>query len=386
VGGTTTSDTRASFSDYGTALFIAAPGASIRSAHLGNTYGDDSGTSFAAPQVSGVVGIMKALNSSLTITQIKDILKATADKTGGYNYSWDTGRPGHSKELGYGRLNAFKAIERAIGGPIAGPDAFCSTATYSLTGTAPGSVSWTATGTGINSSTGVATMYYDGFGQVYAQVTTGCGTATLTKKISTGVPNNNYIFAEAWWIGSGLGYKLSPSGNTQVEAGYAYDPIGASTILEYQWNITDHTNWYVTPLTTTSVELNYWALPNPTSQKVYIRGRNSCGWGLYQETTWEVGPYVARYTVSPNPTTDKVTLLFEDLKSAQGIPEYVELMNENSTIPVRSIKVTERDYEAIKNDGSRLSLEARDLPRGIYYLHVSYGDKQKPNTHRVILK
>lgn len=354
---------------------IDRPGANGYDA--GDYFDGFNGTSAAAPQVSGVIALMLSVNPNLTETEVRTILQQTAT---------DMGASGFDNTFGSGRLNAQAAVMRVLGGPIVGPDRFCSTASYSLTGTPFGSVNWIASGTGINSSTGFATMFYDGFGQVGAQLSTGCGTITISKPISTGAPNPAYIFAEAWWIGSGLGYKLSPSGNTQVEAGYNYDPIGANSILEYEWNITDHSNWYVTPLTTTSVELNYWALPNPTSQKVYIRGRNSCGWGGYQETTWEVSFFAAKYSVSPNPASDYVTLLFEDLVDSKGLPELVELMSENSTTPIRSISKTSTNFESVKNNNNKLSIPVSDLPRGTYYLHVSYGNKKKPEKHRVVLK
>jgi hypothetical protein len=46
----------------------------------------------------------------LTNVQIRQILRETADKVGGYNYDWDPTRPGHSMELGYGRINATEAV------------------------------------------------------------------------------------------------------------------------------------------------------------------------------------------------------------------------------------------------------------------------------------
>lgn len=132
--------------------------------------------------------------------------------------------------------------------------------------------------------------------------------------------------------------------------------------------------------------MNYWHFPTPSSQNIYIRARNNCGWGLYQETTWTFSTFFAKYTISPNPASESVTLVFEELIDPKGIPEYIELLHENSTIPVRTLKVAESDFQNIKRNNNKLSLNVSDLPRGTYYLHVSYGDRKEPNTHRVLLK
>ncbi len=68
------------------------------------------GTSAAAPQVAGVLALIKSINPCLNYSQIKNILLSTTDKIGGVNYNWHALAPGHSKELGYGKVNAHKAV------------------------------------------------------------------------------------------------------------------------------------------------------------------------------------------------------------------------------------------------------------------------------------
>ena len=113
VGATTESDSKASFSNQGSNLFISAPGTNIYSLRNGNQYGSDSGTSYASPIVSGIVALMYAVNPCLTNEGVKNILKSTADKVGGYDYNWNQNDIGHSLELGYGRVNAYSAVEMA---------------------------------------------------------------------------------------------------------------------------------------------------------------------------------------------------------------------------------------------------------------------------------
>lgn len=71
------------------------------------------GTSAATPEIAGVLGLMKSVNSCLSVTQMKDILQSTADKIGGFNYNWNSLIPGHSMQLGYGKVNAHKAVQMA---------------------------------------------------------------------------------------------------------------------------------------------------------------------------------------------------------------------------------------------------------------------------------
>lgn len=78
------------------------------------------GTSAAAPQVAGVAALMLSVHPCMKVGQIKDILQSTADKIGGYDYDWmghlagHPKAPGYSNELGYGKLNAYRAVKAAL--------------------------------------------------------------------------------------------------------------------------------------------------------------------------------------------------------------------------------------------------------------------------------
>lgn len=106
--------------NYGDKLQIAAPGVCIFTTDLsaGNGYGNTDYISFhktsaAAPIVSGVVALMIGQDASLTYSEILEQLFSTADKINEgssadkYNYS----NEGRSRETGFGRINALKAID-----------------------------------------------------------------------------------------------------------------------------------------------------------------------------------------------------------------------------------------------------------------------------------
>jgi thermitase len=104
VSATTSSDTRASFSNYGNWVVISAPGESILTTTNGGGYGSWSGTSFSSPISAGVAALIMSANRSLTNTQVLDILRRNAD---------DLGTPGYDPYFGYGRVNAYRSIVAA---------------------------------------------------------------------------------------------------------------------------------------------------------------------------------------------------------------------------------------------------------------------------------
>ena len=128
VGATTKSGARASFSNTGSWISIAAPGENVLGAVSSDSkarnwpryplpgsthglYGFASGTSFAAPQVAGAAALVWAANPALTRDQVSWILKRTA-----------SGDARWTKGLGYGILDVGRAVATARnGGQIVPP-------------------------------------------------------------------------------------------------------------------------------------------------------------------------------------------------------------------------------------------------------------------------
>jgi subtilisin family serine protease len=80
VGATTSTDARASYSNYGTCLDIFAPGSSITSDwYSSNTATNTiSGTSMASPHVAGAAALVLSTSPSLTPAQVRDRLVSSA--------------------------------------------------------------------------------------------------------------------------------------------------------------------------------------------------------------------------------------------------------------------------------------------------------------------
>lgn len=94
-----------SFSTYGVAVQLCAPGNSVLATKNGGGYWSVWGTSFSSPTVAGVLALMFAANSLLTPALAMSLLNSTAT---------DLGTGGRDKFFGYGLVNASAAVAAAV--------------------------------------------------------------------------------------------------------------------------------------------------------------------------------------------------------------------------------------------------------------------------------
>ena len=110
VSATQADDEFTYWSSYGPNVDVSAPGGSVLTTNCDRAdvsscayYGDHiviSGTSFASPNVAGVVALLRARFPAETPSQIVNRLRSTAD---------DLGYAGWDKRYGVGRVNAYRA-------------------------------------------------------------------------------------------------------------------------------------------------------------------------------------------------------------------------------------------------------------------------------------
>ncbi len=124
VGATSKNDTKESYSNYGSAIDVVAPGGvqNIYSTDIVGTAGYSTseytssfdGTSAACPHAAGVAALILSVNHCLTGIQVKQILELSCDKVGGICYG--VGQPNGlwNNQMGYGRINAYKAVQYAF--------------------------------------------------------------------------------------------------------------------------------------------------------------------------------------------------------------------------------------------------------------------------------
>ena len=190
VGATGINDLKASYSNYGWYVDVAAPGGDgdlniipsnvpsngILSCYLRNSYAWAEGTSMAAPHVAGLAALIASRYPGKTGDQLARSIMRAVD---------DLGVPGRDDIYGYGRINAEKAVTSAFvsseetgtyavysGSWSVESSANASGGTYAYSSSTSDSVTYTFNGTGVtwvarkHPAAGIAKVYID---SVYQQ-------------------------------------------------------------------------------------------------------------------------------------------------------------------------------------------------------------------------
>lgn len=105
VGAIGRTEIRANFSNFGKELSLVAPGVQILGVDRDGKEIFKSGTSFAAPYVSGAAALIWSFNPNLTNDQVQWIIESSAK---------DLGTVGWNSQYGYGGLDIYKSISENI--------------------------------------------------------------------------------------------------------------------------------------------------------------------------------------------------------------------------------------------------------------------------------
>jgi subtilisin family serine protease len=147
VAATTSSDTVASFSNFGRhTVLIGAPGSGIFSTLPNNNYGFLSGTSMATPHVAGSAALLCAANSNLSVNQLRALLAFNGDAISALQGRSLTGR----------RLNVFKSLQAMNENDTTPPGTVTNLQVAAQNGRSA-RISWTASGD--DGAAGQASLY-----------------------------------------------------------------------------------------------------------------------------------------------------------------------------------------------------------------------------------
>ncbi|MGG1516772.1 S8 family peptidase [Paenibacillus oryzisoli] len=104
VAATDSENMKATFSNYGDYIDVAAPGVSIASTYPNNQYAALSGTSMASPHVTALAALVRSANPNLKNTEVYELIRKSAR---------DIGDEGKDNYFGYGVIDVVKAIQLA---------------------------------------------------------------------------------------------------------------------------------------------------------------------------------------------------------------------------------------------------------------------------------
>ena len=115
--GTYCDDQYAAFANSGSVIEVTAPGVEVFSSWTGGGYQSSSGTSMAAPHVTGVAALVRAANQALTPAEIEALIERTGDSPDGTSAESGCGTQGQwigdPDGVAEPLVNALRAAQRA---------------------------------------------------------------------------------------------------------------------------------------------------------------------------------------------------------------------------------------------------------------------------------
>ncbi len=105
VAATDSRNKKATFSNFGDYIDVAAPGVGIASTYTRNQYAALSGTSMASPHVAALAALIRSANPGLKNTEVYEVMRRTAQ---------DLGDPGKDMYFGHGLIHVERALQLAL--------------------------------------------------------------------------------------------------------------------------------------------------------------------------------------------------------------------------------------------------------------------------------
>lgn len=272
---------------------------------------------------------------------------------------------------------------------IDGDDALCSSnKTYELLNPLAGSsVSWSVSPAGLfsgsTSGTGMQAVLKGGASAVgvatltFTMTGSSCNPVTLQKTIYIGVPDHTELDVND----DSDGKTLIACGST-IEASAEYNgPVtGWGYIQEYEWNLPNTGSWDIesiqSPLVPFRVvEIDYWRDPAPSSEDVYIRARNTCGWSTWEFTQWSVNDQCSFQVDNPDVDKTPFNRMDRDVKLYPSlVSNEFNIQWENNQAGNFNVTVVDNNGKRVKEfsnlAGNRVTLQVDDIQSGMYFCKI----------------
>lgn len=393
-------------SNYGNELDLIAPGVKIYTTDISGSAGYNSGdyksdfhgTSAACPNAAGVVALILSINPNLYQNEVREILESTTDKPSGYNYTNSLSHPNGSWniEVGYGRVNALQAVEKAILSKVKinGPESICNSTIYTLNNLRPGmNVNWSASGsiTIPQNSTGSSvsvTVNNNGNGKLTAVISSPIGNRTITKIIKTGTP---VITAESYSYNNSPNYSISPYYSipnngvsavpAYVEAIFSFEGATSSNV-----QILDQSHYSIPWSVGAAADgllLNFDFYQQDQWIVFQVSAISNCGTSTYNVAFYS--PVSGGgYMIYPNPADTELMVVYTDVMRKTG-----KTMQLKSSEPKSfEIILTDVNGNILTMENSevgekQLRLDTQNIPEGIYFLQIN--DKNQSISKKVIV-
>lgn len=324
------------------------------------------GTSYACPQVAGVAALMLSINPNLTQQQVFNILTSNADQVGGYTYT-----NGRSNEMGFGRLNACRAVSQVLPtiATLTGPTAVCSSgATFTVNNVPAGyTVTWNkSSNINFDNQPGnpkTFTASGTGSGWVQATIVSACGNVTLP--------------AKTVWVGQILPLGLQLVDRTTGMPKYQFcnakaNPVravhvdGDAFIDNWEWRVTGGYITYDNPYGDNS---QVTIRPISSSFMVELRAHNSCGWSAWSNIGVSVISCGAYYlSVAPNPATSEAAIELVGTSEEEALrqPEWeLEVYTAMQSLKTKIQRVK----------GNKQTLNTSGWKEGVYIIRAKVGNE-----------